>query len=366
MAAAANSKVLILGGVGFIGRNLVKYLVDNRLAAKIRVADKAHPGSSNMLDEHKAAFDQKDIVQYVQCDLSKDQGVAKAFADEQFDFVVNLCGETRFGMSDDEYKKKCLDPALKCGAAALAAGVSKFVEVSTAHIYKSDDDASKESDKIDPWTVQASNRLAAEQGLQKLGGLPLVILRPAITYGPGDASGIMPRLACAASYKKLNEKMKFLWSSDLKINVVHVLDVCRAIWMAATELPSGSIHNLADKSNLDQGDLNNIIEKIFKIDTGFQGYIVSNLAQMALDSVAEQANDKHMEPWQLLCKEHSIETQLSPYIDKELLKKNHLCVDGAKITKDKNFQYTHPKITEALVREQLTKFVDQKQFPPII
>lgn len=33
-------KVLILGGVGFIGRNLVKYIVDNKLATKIRVADK--------------------------------------------------------------------------------------------------------------------------------------------------------------------------------------------------------------------------------------------------------------------------------------------------------------------------------------
>jgi hypothetical protein len=67
--------------------------------------------------------------------------------------------------------------------------------------------------------------------------------------------------------------------------------------------------------------------------------------------VAEQANDKHMEPWQLLCKEHNVETNLSPYIDKELLKKNHLCVDGTEITKEKNFQYTQPKITEALVRE---------------
>ena len=32
--------VLILGGMGMVGRNLVSYLVENRLASAIRVADK--------------------------------------------------------------------------------------------------------------------------------------------------------------------------------------------------------------------------------------------------------------------------------------------------------------------------------------
>lgn len=35
--------VLVLGGLGFIGRNLVEYLVDNNLAGKVRVADKGLP-----------------------------------------------------------------------------------------------------------------------------------------------------------------------------------------------------------------------------------------------------------------------------------------------------------------------------------
>lgn len=33
-------RVLVLGGVGFIGRNLVKYLVENDLCSYIRVCDK--------------------------------------------------------------------------------------------------------------------------------------------------------------------------------------------------------------------------------------------------------------------------------------------------------------------------------------
>ncbi len=48
--------MLILGGSGFIGRNLVKFLVDNKLAGKIRVADKTIPAVAGMNAAHTAAF----------------------------------------------------------------------------------------------------------------------------------------------------------------------------------------------------------------------------------------------------------------------------------------------------------------------
>lgn len=71
-APAGKPRVLITGGCGFIGRNLVKYLVDNKLASHIKVADKALPGTSYLSPEHKAAFDQKNIVEFKQSDLSKE------------------------------------------------------------------------------------------------------------------------------------------------------------------------------------------------------------------------------------------------------------------------------------------------------
>jgi dTDP-D-glucose 4,6-dehydratase len=41
--AAGKPKWLIAGGMGFIGRNFVKYLLDNNLASDIRIADKRMP-----------------------------------------------------------------------------------------------------------------------------------------------------------------------------------------------------------------------------------------------------------------------------------------------------------------------------------
>jgi nucleoside-diphosphate-sugar epimerase len=43
--------------------------------------------------------------------------------------------------------------------------------------------------------------------------------------------------------------MKFLWAEDLKINTVHVRDVCSAIWHLCQKGNQGDIFNLADKTD---------------------------------------------------------------------------------------------------------------------
>lgn len=109
--------VLILGGCGFIGRNLVKYLVDNDLVNLIRVADKKLPIISNMNKEHSEAFKNKNVVNFVQADLSKDSFIKKIFEKDghTWNYVVNLCGETRFGLSENEYIERSFQPARLAG-----------------------------------------------------------------------------------------------------------------------------------------------------------------------------------------------------------------------------------------------------------
>lgn len=65
-------RVLILGGIGFIGRNLVKYLYDNRLVSYIKVCDKSHHVTSYLSEAHKVPFANKDVVKFQQSDLSRD------------------------------------------------------------------------------------------------------------------------------------------------------------------------------------------------------------------------------------------------------------------------------------------------------
>jgi len=359
--------VLILGGVGFVGRNFVKYLVDNDLASYIRVVDKVLPPTAFLGKIHSTAFEHSS-VEYLQGNLTNPTSIAKCYTVEgsKFNYVFNLACETKYSQTEEVYKEKILDLKKKLAAEAVKQGVDRFVDVSTAQIYEAGKKSSKEDSTVKPWTGVAQFSYEAEKELKGTSGLPVSFVRPAIIYGPGDVTGISPRLICGAVYKHLDEKMKFLWGADLRINTVHVNDVCKALWHVATKVPVGSVFNLADKGDTSQGTVNKFLENIYGIKTGFLGGVVSNMAKLNMKGVTEEINDKHLKPWSELCKAHGItNTPLTPYLDQELLYNNSLSVDGTKI-ESTGFTYDFPEMTEELLRESVQYFIDQNLFPKIL
>lgn len=363
---SAKPNIVILGGLGFIGRNFVEYLVSNGLAGKIRVCDKGLPELVGLSEKQLKIFRDPSIIDFKQLNLAREERVAKAFdtTDFNIDFVVNLAAETKYSQTDEVYKENIIDVAVTCGKAAAAAGVKKFIEVSTSQIYNADKKASSEDDKTKPWTKMAEAKMKAEEELRKIPKLPLIIVRPAIVYGPGDVTGITPRIICAAVYKHLGETMDYLWTEELKFNTVHVSDVCAALWHLMNNGQPGETFNLADSGDTDQGKIAKIMDRIFGIKSSFMGSIKSKLAtSIAMKTVAETANEKHLKPWSDLCKSKGISnTPLTPYLDEELLYNNAYSVDGTKITKT-GFSYKHPELTEEAVRETIAYFMELGYFP---
>jgi nucleoside-diphosphate-sugar epimerase len=361
---AAKPRVIVLGGCGFIGRNLVHYLVTNDLCEKIRIIDKVLPDTAYLDAAQKASFENP-VCEFMQGNLVNAGSIERCFTDEggKFQFAFNVAGETKYGQVANVYKEKVLDLSVKCATEAAKQGVERFIEVSTGQVYDPNNKPKDEKGKQKPWTQIAEFKKQAEEALNAIEGLNVVFVRPAIVYGPGDIQGISPRIICGAVYKQLNEKMEFLWTADLRMNTVHVRDVAKALWHLTTNGDDKAVYNLCDSGETTQGKVNGFIEKLFGIQTGFAGKIKSNLAQLNLKGVTEDVNDKHLKPWSDLCKASGIDnTPLTPYLDEELLRQNHVCLNGSAIEAT-GFAYEYPAVTEELIREQVAYFTSQGIFP---
>jgi nucleoside-diphosphate-sugar epimerase len=130
-------------------------------------------------------------VTCVQADCSEEEYLDRLFEDG-FDFIVNMAAETDLNKAES-FHAKAVDITLKVATAAAKTGCKRFIQVSTASVYASSSKAATEAAKTAPWTTIAEYAFKAEEALKSVPGLPWVILRPAVVYGPGDVNGLMPR-----------------------------------------------------------------------------------------------------------------------------------------------------------------------------
>ena len=65
-----------------------------------------------------------------------------------------------------------------------------------------------------------------------------------------------------------------------------------------------TIWNICDSGNTTQGVMSDILGKLFNIETGFYGVLISNFARLNLSSIVDEANDKHMKPWNMCVVQH--------------------------------------------------------------
>lgn len=187
-------------------------------------------------------------------------------------------------------------------------------------------------------------------------------------YGDYDTKFVGTALAMARVYQDLKEEMKWLWTKELRTNTVHISDICRALWAVAEWYVHGKknwdqkaygstpIFNIVDNGSTSQGTMSKHIGEIFKIETGFQGQLISTFAKMNLNSVVEDVNDETLGPWADLLEEAKITRPgpLNPFLEKELLKDADLSLDGSRFQKVVEFNYEKPQLT----KEELENIIE--------
>ncbi|KAI1437637.1 hypothetical protein GGR50DRAFT_692152 [Xylaria sp. CBS 124048] len=369
--------VLIIGGLGYIGRFLAKHIHDNNLASELRLVDKVLPQLAWLAPEFEQACSS---TNFMQADASKEQALPRIFDrvdGKQWDYVFNCGGETRYSQEDEVYKVRSLGLSLAVGKEAAKRGVKCFVELSTGMVYKPNSSPSKESDKLQPWSRIATYKAQAEQELAKIEGLNLVIVRLAHVYGPYASQWVATALCLARVYQSLGEGMKWLWTKDLRTNTAHIDDVIRALWDVAAWYDAGKKNwdaksmgniptfNVVDQGTTTQGTMANIIGEVFGIKWEFQGQLWSNFARLNMDTVVDDVNDDVLGPWADLLKEAGITRPgpLTPFMEKELLKDTDLSMDGKRLQTVVGFEYKKPAINKELVLEVIESYKKMKWWP---
>lgn len=191
-----NSRVLVTGGVGFIGTNLIKKLLQT---------------GANI----KATFHQQDPtefldqVDYVKTELTREEDCQKVVQGSDYVFMCSAYA-LGAGKSEEEKRRHASDD-IKMSAlmleAAYKARVRKFLWTSSCAIYPlSDTPLKEEQGHDDPLfekylivgsTKRRGEKLCQEYAEKINNSMPIVVVRPTSAYGPHEnlaTSHVIPSL----------------------------------------------------------------------------------------------------------------------------------------------------------------------------
>ncbi|KAJ5115421.1 hypothetical protein NUU61_001180 [Penicillium alfredii] len=367
MAESSKPAVLIIGGLGFIGRHLALYIHQNNLASEVRLVDKVLPQLARLAPEFDEACS-KD--KFVQADASREQHSPRIFDranGEQFDYVINCGGETRHSQPDDVYELRSCGLTVALGKEIARRGISAFVETSTAHVYKSGSTPRKENDKMQPWNKLAKWKLKAAEELDRIPDLQYCALRLPHVYGPYDPGYFATGICLSRVYVDLERDLELLYTKDVKINTLHVQDAASALWRAAEwRAGQGKIDNkdgfvafnVVDHNNTQQEHVAKGLSEVFNLKVTFIGSLVSQFAKMNLDDVVEDMNEVSLQTWAELLEKHNIDRPgpISPFLERDILKDQDMSIDGSLFESTTGWKPSHERFDADSIREMVDSY----------
>jgi UDP-glucose 4-epimerase len=213
-------RVLVTGGAGFIGGTLVRHLADR--GDTVVVLDDLSASSASALPKDcelvrqdvslpatAAAVERlaPDVVVHAAAQVS----VVRSQADPDRDRAVNLVGTQHVV------------------AGARAAGVRRFVFLSSGGAVYGEADGARETDLPRPASYYAIHKLAAEHYVA-VSGVPFAIARLANVYGPGQRSDLEGGVvAIFAEALAAARPVTIYGDGEQRRDFVHVADVVSAI-----------------------------------------------------------------------------------------------------------------------------------------
>tara|TARA_Y100000294_G_scaffold56362_1_gene53375 strand:+ start:1086 stop:2072 length:987 start_codon:yes stop_codon:yes gene_type:complete len=259
-------KVLVTGGAGFIGSNLVDKLVQK--GQKVIVLDNFSTGQRSNLSRHN-----KKNVKIIKVDISGNKSLDKYF--KNIDYVFHLAGLADIVPSIEnpsKYFKSNVVGTFNVIQAAKKAKIKKFIYAASASCYGIPNKFPiKEDAKINPMYPYAFTKWQAEELIMhwaKIYNFPAISFRFFNAYGPRSrTSGAYGAVFGIFLAQKLaNKPLTVVGNGNQTRDFIHVSDLVKAIIKAALSKKIGKIYNIGGGKEIR-------INKIVKLIGGKKIYI---------------------------------------------------------------------------------------------
>jgi dTDP-glucose 4,6-dehydratase len=243
--------VLVTGAAGFIGSNLVRWLHVERPSWRIVNLDKlTYAGNA----ENLAGVEPGPSYSFVRGDVANAELVAHLLRSEQIEAVLHLAAESHVDRS-------ILAPAIFVETnvlgtqvlldAARAAGVKRFVQVSTDEVYGSLGSAGlfTEETPLAPSSPYSSSKAAGDLlalAYAHTFGMDVVVTRCSNNYGPYQfPEKLIPLMIANA----LGDKPLPVYGDGKNVrDWIHVADHCEGIVTALERGKAGQVYNFGGSS----------------------------------------------------------------------------------------------------------------------
>jgi len=255
-------KVLITGGAGYIGTELVRALVSDKQIKEVVIYDNISKGHYNFFlgkDYHE-----KQKIRAVQGDILDTRQLKKEM--KEADVVIHLAAivTTPFANTDPHF----FEQVNHWGTAEVVycaeeSDLSKFIYVSSTSVYGANDQMADEDTVPAPSTFYGISKLRGEEHVSRLSEHKNAItIRCGNVYGYSKSmrfDAVINRFMFDANF---NNRIQINGNGKQSRAFIHVDYLCKTLTEIVTKEVKSGIYNLVDK-NLQILDLVDVLKEIY-------------------------------------------------------------------------------------------------------
>lgn len=252
------TRIVITGGCGFIGSNLIRHMLDQPGYHIICVDRLTYSGNPANIAEFKG----NPRFEFVQADICDEKAMSGVLS--RADGVINLAAETHVDRSIDNADDFLRTNIL--GAETLARlgkkfGIQRFLHMSTDEVYGSIREGKfNENSPLEPNSPYSASKAAADlmlRAYRETYGYKTLITRCTNNYGPYQyPEKVIPLFI---TNLQAGKKVPLYGDGSNRRDWIHVEDAVRALRLVFEKGRSGEVYNIGSDNELSNLELTHLL-----------------------------------------------------------------------------------------------------------